>query len=242
MAEQRIATLLTNEELAPKTRLLTFALAPSTEFPYVGGRYIIVDTGLLLADGKIRKRAYTLISFNPQSGIFQIAVRHVGIATEYLHAFTPGQELRFSGPWGKYVPHPADESENIWVVATDTGMTAALGLLQDPALKLRCEHIKLTWWLTAPAYFLPNTFVEERLQNALATFEVIETPEIGSPERIEAGQKWLTEKLQNETPTRVYLSGDGAVLLPWIETLTIAGVPSDRIHIETFFNHAKSKA
>jgi ferredoxin-NADP reductase len=242
LAEQHIATLRTNEELGPQTRLLTFALEPATKFPYVAGKYIIVDTGLLLPDGKIRKRAYTLISFDEAAAIFQIAIRHVGIATEYLHALAPGQELKFSGPWGKYIPHDPDKNEDIWVIATDTGITAALGLLQASELSSRHKNISLSWWLTSQDYFLPRDFVEKKLGGNLHTFEVLDAPLIGDMERIESGQSWLTERLRTQCPTRIYLSGDGAIVLPWLEILAATGVSSDRIHIETFFNHAKSKA
>lgn len=242
MAEQRVAVLRSSTELGRETRLLTFALAPDAEFPYVAGKYIIVDTGLLLADGKIRKRAYTLVSFDAEAKVFEIAVRHVGVATEFLHALTPGQELRFSGPWGKYLPHEPDVAEKIWVVATDTGITAALGLLQDDELKSRPGSVELVWWLDSPDYFLPKGFVEEKIGTGLKSFEVIAARAIGDVERVVEGQRWMAERLERERPSRVYLSGDGLVVLPWMEMLIAAGVPGDRIHIETFFNHAKSKA
>ncbi len=247
MAEPRTATLQSNEQPGTETRLLTFALDPGgPDFPYVPGKYIIVDTGLPLPDGKIRKRAYTLLSFDTATGIFQIAVRRVGPATDYLHALTPGQQIRFSGPWGKYLPHPADENEteneNIWIIATDTGLTATVGLLQSTDLEPRSHRIHFTWFLTESSYFLPPKFVEEKLNKNLANFQILEIPPIHSPERPEAANRWLHQQLSASKPTRVYLSGDGAILLPWLETIANAGVPADHIHIETFFNHAKSKA
>jgi ferredoxin-NADP reductase len=236
-----MAVLRSSEEQGAETRLLTFSLAPAEQLPFVGGKYIIVDTGLLLADGKIRKRAYTLISYDATTASFQIAVRHVGVATEYLHAMIPGEQLRFSGPWGKYVPHAPDANEKIWIIATDTGITVALGLLQAAQLSGRLGSVELSWWLTAPDYFLSKEFVTKRLGNGLAKVEVLTAHEIGDPRRIAEGQAWIMTKIRTERPTRVYLSGDGAVVLPWIEILTKAGVAGDRIHVETFFNHAKSK-
>jgi ferredoxin-NADP reductase len=240
LAEQRTATLQTNEELTPQTWLLTFVLEPATEFPYVAGKYIIVDTGLLLPDGKLRKRAYTLVSFDAPSATFQIAVRHVGPATEYLHALKPGEQLRFSGPWGKYLPHQPDKDEKIMIIATDTGITAALGLLQASELKHRVERIELVWWLPSADYFIPKELAETKL--GILPIHIVDTPPIGALERTAQSQQWLAEKLRAGLPTRVYLSGDGLIILPWVEMLNTAGISPDRIHIETFFNHAKSKA
>ncbi len=179
MAEQKVAVLRSSEELGRETRLLTFALAPDAEFPYVAGKYIIVDTGLLMADGKIRKRAYTLVSYDAEAKVFEIAVRHVGVATKYLHGLTPGDELCFSGPWGKYLPHEPDAEEKILVVATDTGITAALGLLQAAELKGRLGNVELFWWLTAADYFLPKEFVGTKLVDVLKSFHGIDSTATG---------------------------------------------------------------
>lgn len=241
MADQRVAILRTNVALGPKTRLLSFSLPVGTAFPFVGGKYIIVNTGLPLAGGKIRKRAYSIVSQDTEAASFQIAVRQVGVATDFLHAFTPGQQLFFSGPWGKFVSAAPDTEEITWVLATDTGITAALGLLQAAQFRNALSRTELVWWRTSPEYFLPEALVRERIPTELADFQIISAPTIGDPERIAQGQKWLKEKLQLARPDRVYLAGDGLMLLPWMEMFAAEGVPADRMHLETFFNHAKSK-
>jgi hypothetical protein len=52
MAQPRVARLVKGKRLGPEARLLTFALAEG-EIGFSGGQYIIVNTGIELAGGKL---------------------------------------------------------------------------------------------------------------------------------------------------------------------------------------------
>jgi ferredoxin-NADP reductase len=110
MAQQRIATLIESERLSDETCLLSFRMADG-ELGFVGGQYIIVDTGIPLPGNKVAKRAYSIISADDDQREFQVAVRRIGEGpgSNFMHRLTNGDTLHFSGPWGKFVAaEPAD--------------------------------------------------------------------------------------------------------------------------------------
>ncbi len=241
MSEQRSARLIAAEAIGLETRLLKFAFADGISLGFVGGKYIIVNSGLQLPDGKTCKRAYSILSSDSDQSSFEIAVRRIGLGSSFLHEFSVDSELHFSGPWGKFVA-AGPEEESIWIFATDTGITAALGLVQGADFKAKLARTELCWWVQPGSYFLPESFVRMKVPLSCGRFRVEVAPAVGDPARAGSAQALLTEQLRRGSPGRVYLCGDGAVLLPLADTLIAAGMPQDHIHVETFFNHPKRKS
>ncbi len=242
MAEQRSARLIAAQAIGQETRLLKFALEDGNSLGFVGGKYIIVNSGLQLPDGKTCKRAYSILSSDCDQSSFEIAVRRIGMGSSFLHEFSMDSELHFSGPWGKFVAMNGDVEESTWIFATDTGITAALGLIQAESFRPKLARTELCWWAQPGSYFLPESLVREKVPRLCGQFRLEVAPAIGDPVRVTCVQTLLTEQLRRGLPGRVYLSGDGAVLLPLADALIAAGMPQDHIHVETFFNHPKRKS
>src|SRR5579862_9600771 len=213
MAEQRNARLVHAEAIGPETRLLRFAFENGDSLGFVGGKYIIVNSELPLPDGKICKRAYSILSSDSDQTSFTIAVRRIGIGSNFLHGLPLGSELRFSGPWGKFVA-AGPEEESTWIFATDTGITAALGLTQAFDYKPKLAKTELCWWVQSRNYFLPESFVRANIPLPREQFSLEQFPSVGNTERVGCAHKLLNRRLARQLPDRVYLSGDGAVLLP----------------------------
>jgi hypothetical protein len=76
------------------------------------------------------------------------------------------------------------------VLATETGITAALGLVQGARLQALAAEAIVIWLRTAPDYFLPETLLRERVPPACSELRIAATPPIGDPERI-AGARHL---------------------------------------------------
>jgi ferredoxin-NADP reductase len=242
VAEQLSAQLVQAEAVGAETRLLRFAFPDGVQFGFVGGKYIIINSGKVLPDGKICKRAYSILSSDSDQTGFEIAVRRIGMGSNFLHDLPLHSELQFSGPWGKFVAMNGQEEESTWILATDTGITAALGLIQAEALKPKLARTELCWWVQPGSYFLPESYVRERIPSACGSFRVEQAPWIGDPDRVRAAHGLLAERARRGEPSRVYLCGDGAAILPLSEALVADGMPQDHIHVETFFNHPKRKS
>jgi ferredoxin-NADP reductase len=244
MADARIARLCAARELGPETRLLEFAITDEQPLGFVGGQYIIVNTGMPLPDGKVAKRAYSILSSDDRQDRFQIAVRRIGAGpgSNFMHALEVGAELPYSGPWGKYQAAPTGAPGSALVFATDTGLTAALGLIRGRALRPLLEQTRVVWFVASLEYFLPTAWVESVLPAGLGSFAIQTGPPVHDPDRVATARDCLSAALDHALPGQVFLSGDGAVLYPVCAYLVEAGVDEARVRLECFFNNPQRRA
>jgi ferredoxin-NADP reductase len=242
MAQARVARLVKAERLGPEARLLRFALAEG-EIGFSGGQYIIVNTGIELAGGKLAKRAYSILSSDDDQREFQIAVRRIGEGpgSNFMHRIEIGAELTFSGPWGKFVTNGESPGPRL-VFATDTGITAALGLLQGLGSRARADDASAVWFVESEDYFLSFSFVQSLLRRSCQNFGVAAAREVGDAMRVASALAMLERSLESNLPSTAFLAGDGAVIYPLRERLVAAGIQKENIHLEAFFNNPERKA
>ncbi len=233
MALPRFATVTAIEPFGADTRLYTLQLAEPLGF--VGGQYIIVDSGLVAESGKAIKRAYSLLSDDADQSRVRLASLRLpdGPGSGYLHARAAGDMLKFSGPWGKLRPAPERRGPTL-VLATDTGITAALGLLGGAAFAPLLAHTRLLWLRPHAGYFLPEAFVRACLPAGLAAAEIGLLPPVGHPERVAQVRAQVAAELPRLS--QAFIAGDGAINYALLDDLLAAGVPASRDSLESFFN------
>src|SRR5271165_2436623 len=173
MAQERKAALVSAENIGARTRLMEFAIEQDP-LGFAGGQYIIVHTGAPEIAGKAVKRAYSILSSDREQARIQIAVRRMGAGSDALHALPVGGVISFSGPWGKYRCGAADGQA--LALATDTGITAAIGLAQSSSF----AGGDFVWMVESEDYFLPEEFVRERIGG----LSILRIPAVGSAARI----------------------------------------------------------
>ena len=242
MAQPRVSRLVKAERLGPEARLLRFALAEG-EIGFAGGQYIIVNTGIELVGGKLAKRAYSILSSDADQREFQIAVRRIGEGpgSNFMHRIEVGSELTFSGPWGKFVTNGESPGPRL-VFATDTGITAALGLLQGLGSRARADDTTAVWFVESEDYFLSSSFVQSLLRRSCQNFGVAAAREVGDATRVASALAMLERSLESMLLSTAFLAGDGAVIYPMRERLIAAGMQKENIHLEAFFNNPERKA
>jgi ferredoxin-NADP reductase len=243
MATPRFARLTAATDLGPDTRLLDLALVGDEPLGFVGGQYVIVDSGLVLPSGKAAKRAYSILSTDADQARFQLAVKRIpgGLGSGFLHEAPVGTEIRFSGPWGKLLPGDGASGATL-VLATDTGITAALGLLQSLRFAGLLPTTTLVWLRTRGDYFLPDELVRARLPAALLEVRIDALPPIDHPERIPWVRSLLGDLLRPGRLGQAFIAGDGAINYALLDDLAAAGVPATRDSVESFFNMPKKSA
>jgi ferredoxin-NADP reductase len=244
MASARRARVESARSFGPNARLLTLRIADGEPLGFSGGQYIIIDTEIVLEGGKRAKRAYSLLSPDDGQHEVQIAVQRVGAgaASNFLQDIGVGAEFSFSGPWGKWHAPEADAARPI-VVATDTGITAALGLLRGA--RLRAGATRLVWMRDANTEFLPTSFVTERLPPSCDFVDAPVLHATSHPERGARAAHWFRERIAPPDPAfdRAFLVGDGNVLLPLRDLVAPpGGLPESSVHIECFFHNPARKA
>ena len=234
MAVARTATVVDAAPLGASGRHLTLAVEP---LGFVGGQYIIIDSGKTLPNGKAAKRAYSIASRDDVQDRIELVVKRVvddagGIASAFLHDAPVGASFPFSGPWGKYLPTP-DTGERTLILATDTGITAALGLLAGRAFDGRAITTDVVW--LADDGFVPESFVADRLGGRCASLRVLRP----HGDRVAATVDAALTLAGARGFGAVYLSGDGDVLTPVRTALVQCGVDDGAIRSEPFFHIPK---
>jgi len=242
MAVAHTATVLDARPIGDAGRHLTLAIAPGAgdALGFVGGQYIIVDSGRTLPNGRAAKRAYSLISSDVEQGRCELVVKHIapreddgsGVVSSFLHEVAVGAAFPFSGPWGKFVA--AEPAARTLVLATDTGITAALGLLAGRAFDGRAAATDVVW--LADDSFVPEAFVAGRLAERCTSLRVLRP----RGDRVAAAVSAALELAGTGDLDAAYLSGDGDVIYPVRAALVDCGLAEDAVRIESFFNTPKA--
>lgn len=241
MAVPKTAHVVGAKTIGADTRLLDLVAAEPLGF--VGGQYIIVDSRLVLPSGKAIKRAYSLLTSDADQVRFQLAVMRIpnGPGSCFVHGVEAGTDLVFSGPWGKFVPRESSSGGTL-ILATDTGITAALGFIQATRFRPLLAKSVLVWLRVSSDYFLPEAFVRERIPAGCGEVRIEAIPAIGHPERVSCARAVLRQMMSRVGLSRAFIAGDGAVNDVLLDDLASAGVPATKDNAESFFNMPKKSA
>jgi ferredoxin-NADP reductase len=242
MAQQKTARVAAVEELEPGVRRLALDVEP---LGFVGGQYLIFDSGVTLADGKRAKRAYSIVSPDAEQARVEVCVKRLGDGpgSSFMHRLSVGDEAPFSGPWGKLLPDDARPRPTL-IVATDTGITAALGLARGAKFAPQLDGAELIW-LAETSYFLPEERVRAWLPAPLR-FRRIDVPHVAGDARengrLAAARAALDERIRRGPVESAFLAGDGALLWPLADELRRAGVAEGAVRLEPFWNNPAKRS
>lgn len=239
MATPKFATVRAVEMIGPDTRRIELEMKEQ-DLGFVGGQYVIMDSRLTLPNGKPAKRAYSIVSPDREQRSLTLVVKRVGegLCSNYLHSVKVGDELRFSGPWGKFkIVDDVPEGE-LLIVATDSGITAALGFLSAGAMADALQRCHLLWMRDEQELFDPAHLATWR-PPGLASLDVQVLAPVGHPERWEVARGYIDAARKKHEPSHVFMAGDGEILLPYAEILNRDGIETPKERVECFFNMPK---
>jgi ferredoxin-NADP reductase len=241
MATPRHARVLATRHPFAQSQVLEAELLDGP-LGFVGGQYVIVDSGRLLPNGKAAKRAYSILSPDAQQERITLAALRIpgGLASEFLNGLQVGDTFAFSGPWGKLRP-PGGLTRSL-VLATDTGITAALGLVRGAGFAAALPKTDFWWLHESDLAFVEPGWVEAHLPARLGSQWLAPVPKDPDPERVTIAVRAARELCAKGPYDRAYLCGDGRVNRGVTEALMAAGVPAAGVACETFFNGVKRVA
>jgi ferredoxin-NADP reductase len=225
----------------PATRVLEIECVEGEPFGAVGGRYVIVHTGVVAGD-KAVKRAYSLAPVPGRLGRATLAVKRLdGPGSRALHEVPVGATLAFSGPWGKLIPEEGP-GERTLLVATDTGITSALGLVEQSLVDGGVRPLEVLWLRAPGETFLDLGAVRARIEEARVGFVAAEIGAVESPSRASDAVGIIDARARALAATHVVATGDGGVVHPLRAALG-GRVPSVRdVRIECFFRNPEKKS
>lgn len=219
--------------LGAHTRALAVECIEGGTFDGGGGKYIIVHTGVTDGDKAI-KRAYSLVP-TESAHAFEMIVKRLGVGSNALHGAAVGAELGFSGPWGRLVPEAGLAPRTLFV-ATDTGITSALGVVEQHVARAPRVRAEVLWLRAKDETFLDVEAVRARVQRARACFVTATIPPTNARDRAIAFAR-IGERVRELAPALVIATGDGRIVHPLVERLR----PIDT-RIECYFHNPEKKS
>ena len=238
MAKAKTMELVGRRSLGERACWLDFDLSEDLDFK--GSQFLIVDTGLRLEDGSPVKRCFSIASADSEQRSIQLAILKVGGGTRALGEMPLGSQVTFSGPWGKLSPGEEDATAPALVIATDSGITSALGLLRGRAMERHLPRTSFLWLDHGASALLSTESGAALLPEDLGNWKAVELSGVGQPDRVPEALEALEHfgpKL--ESGSSVWLMGDGDLLYPLPDFLfaRVAGLEEERVRIECFFNN-----
>lgn len=241
-------------EAAPRLVELDFELVEEGPLGFRGGQFVILDTGLELdpsEPGKHLKRAFTIASSDRDQRRFRVIVLDVhgldvgaqGRGSRALCGLGPealelGSVLEFGGPWGKVFGDGLAPPARRLFVATDNGLTAALGFLNSEEQAGCLESIELLWFRPEEWSACPG--IEGFLPEGLGCLRVLDAAPVGHPGRSSAVEQAVLAHAElggAATYASAWLVGDGDVVVPLGAALEQAGLAASALRrIECFFH------
>jgi ferredoxin-NADP reductase len=233
MSAPRRAAVVGGELVAPGVRRLRLRVADGGRLGHRAGQYLLLHAHA--ADGTVVKRAYSVASPPREDPHFELCVRRIpaGPASGFIHAVTPGTEVSFTGPWGKFVVD--DDTRDLVLVATGTGISCTGAILEDELAQPRGRRVRFLWGLRqeSDVHGLARL---DALGQAHPRFSYCVT--LSQPGPAWAGGRGrVTQRLGAEARPEAcyYLAGNGAMIAEAEEFLLAAGVPATSIRREVFF-------
>lgn len=234
-------TLLDVRPLAQDVALYTLGLAEP--LPLRAGQFIMLHVPQ--ADGSVPKRAYSVLDAPPAGsgsvGEVHLCIKHLpgGAATELLTHGRVGDALTISGPFGHFGLQPALAGIRRLFVATGTGITPFIGMLEE--LKQRGES-DVT--VLAGYRHREDVLFREELIAALGDERVRVT--LTQPDASWEGLRGrVTEHLAScvaaPSATHAYVCGNPTMVEEVRVQLEQLGVPREQVFFEKFTSHGKSK-
>lgn len=190
----------------------------------------------VLHDGKVISRPYSLVnnSDNPHLEIIAVPVAE-GVLSPKLHTMQPGDEIKVMAPaTGFLVLDEVPDSQNLWLIATGTGVGPFLSILSGTEVWQRFDKITLVYAVRHADDLAYLDDIQRWLQAYPQRFSFIpivsreQTPgalQGRIPTLLQSGQI-QRQSSQNLTPSdsQVMLCGNPEMISSVLEVLTSMGL------------------
>ena len=234
-----LGTVESNALVGEKFRWLK--LNPEKEFIFQPGQYLLIK----INEGK--ENSYSICSLpgdEPIEAIIDVDPAKqplpFGEGTRYINDLKPGDQIEFSGPFGKFTLQNDDTDYKVFV-ATGSGISSILPLAQK-ALEDSASIVILFWGLR----LRENIFLQDKLEWLKERylnfhFEIV----LSQPDRewdvlsghvTENVKNWLESKdAYSMTEVSVYLCGNSQMIQDVKAVLQEVGVLPDKIYFEKYY-------
>ncbi len=233
----QLATTVSHTILASKFHY--FVIEPSTPLIYKPGQYISV---------KVSNQRINLYSIAADEGLpaevagqnrfgLLIDTKPGGIGSKFFENLKSGDKITYLGPFGTFTFNPDDNSKNLLLMGTGSGIAPLRSLLDEILKKNQSQaSINLYFGLRYPTDIFWNDYFQKlTIQNPNFKYNLV----LSKPDDSYHGLTGhITNRVINDFPDAsgctAYLAGNKNMIDEATNLLLAAGCPSSRIYSEKF--------
>lgn len=234
--EVKTAILTKVIDESPTTKRFFFEVPGVKTLEYKAGQFFTLD---LPIESKVTLRSYSIASTPDGSNTFELCIvlKEGGLGTTYLFGIPIGTEVKFIGPFGKFVL-PEKIETDICFIGTGTGIAPLRSMIYDIYNKnIPHKNIYLIFGNRFPVDILYGKEFEE-LEAKHPEFKFIgclsrvKPPEWNGPTGYV--HKYYPEFFADGRPAEFYICGWTNMVQEARDTLTNLGYDKKNIHFEKF--------
>ena len=220
----------------------TFRLAPPgggpVPFTFAAGQFLTLGVQV---DGKRESRSYTIASPPTRDAYVELTVKREdhGHVSQFLHdMLMTGQSVSVSAPAGRFTFDTARNEPGVTLVAGGVGITPAMSILRD--LTDRCwDHpIDVVFSVRGPADVIfadELKLLADRFPNVHVHLTITrDAPADWKGERGRVTAELLKKLVPDVAARPAFVCGPDEMAKAVRESLVAAGVPNDRVTVESF--------
>ncbi len=220
--------------LTPTTFLISFKTDRIVEFE--AGQFVSVIVPGAGPQGRDLRRAYSIAS-SPESELLSLCVKKVegGPGTTYLSTRKPGDQVKLYAPFGDFVLK-SGETRRPCMIATGTGVSPFLSIVQSSAFKLRKGPKPICIF---------GTVTQEEMLFEKEFSEATDVDWVACVSRQPETQKYFSGRVTHylkanassliDGHTDYYLCGNGAMIAEVKQILAEHGVAKESIFQEKYY-------
>jgi len=221
-------------DITPSVKELYLQPMDSPGLEFKAGQFVMLQ--LPPVDGKPSPRAYSIASAEQNKTDVRLVIKHyeLGIASNWVRTLKGGEEIPFTGPFGKFLLKEPP-AEQVVFVCTSTGLAPFYSMLASKAQTLKNTDFKVFMgvWNEKEIFYDKELKELQKILPRLHVDYVLDSPDAswkGSKGRVTEP----IDKLDIKRPTQFYLCGNPAMIKSVKELLLGKGFPLADIHTESY--------
>ncbi len=224
-------------DITPSVRELYLKPMGPNTFEFKAGQFVMLHIPDPANPGKLAQRAYSVASSDLVKSEYRLVIKYydLGLASGWVKTLKGGEEITFTGPFGKFL-FREPPAEQVIHVATSTGLAPLYSMLTSKCMNMTNVDFKIfmgVWNESEIFYAKELEEVKKKLPRLEINF-VLDKP--NSPDW--RGMKgFVTEyiaKCNLERPTEFYICGNPAMIKSVKEMLTAKNFPKQKIYTESY--------
>lgn len=220
-------------DLTPSVRELYFT--PEGGFEFKAGQFVMIDMND--ETGKKVQRAYSVASSDKDTKEFKLVIKfyEFGVASKWVQTLKGGEDITFSGPFGKFLFKEPPE-ERVIFVCTSTGLAPLYSMLvsQGPSHKNVQYIVYMGVWNTKEIFYAKELEAARKGTPKLDIHFVLDKPEAGWTGPTGYVTDHIAKLDLNAVPTQFYICGNPAMIKSVREMLQAKNFPKEKVHTESY--------